>query len=98
MGERGALRALASNGPGECKKAVGIEAADVAGADAAAGMNSDCAVLVQIAERMIGPAAKFDIADLAGRQPAPVAVDNRDVMVGERPAHGAEAARLPRTG
>src|SRR5262245_25570209 len=61
-------------------------------------MHSDLAIFGEIAERMIGPAADFDIADFAGRQAAPVAVDNGEVMIGERPAHGTEAALFAGSG
>ena len=84
--------------PGEHQKSVGVEAADIAGADAAASMHSDLAVFGKVTERMIGPAADFDIADFAGRQAAPFAVDDGEVVVGEWPAHGAEAALLAGNG
>ena len=50
------------------------------------------AVLRQIAVGMIGKAADFDVADLARRQAPAVGVDDGEVVIGERPADGAEAA------
>jgi hypothetical protein len=82
----------------EHQKAVAVEAADIASADAAAGVHADCAVFGEITERMIGPAADLDRADVAGGQAAPVAIDDGDVMIGECPPDGAEAALLAGNG
>jgi len=61
-------------------------------------MDSHLAVFGEIAERMIGPAADFDMADFAGRQGAPFAVDDGEVMIGERPSYGAKTALLAGNG
>src|SRR5262249_15584356 len=78
--------------PGQRQKAVAVERADIAGAEAAAGMDSHCAVLVQITERMVGPAAEFDKAEFARRQAAAVIGDNGEIMIRQRPADRAKPA------
>ena len=73
------------------RKPSAIEHAEIAGADAAAAVDVDAAVLGEIAVGVAGKAADLDLADLARRQPAAVGVDDGEVVVGERPSDGAEA-------
>jgi hypothetical protein len=37
-----------------------------------------------------GQASDLDLADLAGQQPPPAAVNDRKIMIGERPPDGAQ--------
>jgi hypothetical protein len=59
----------------------------------AAAAHSDAPILGNIAVVVIPKAADFDLADFAGRQAA-VAVDDGDVVIGERPADRAMPSRF----
>src|SRR6185437_8774554 len=80
------------------QKAVLVERAEVAGAEAASAVDLYFAVIAEIAVRMIAETAEFDIADFAGGQALAVGIDDGKVVIAERPPDLAETALFARNG
>src|SRR4029079_14866899 len=76
---------------GEAEKAVRIEHPQIARADAAAAGDFHAAVVGEITVIVQSAAADLDLADLAGRQRSAVGVDDRESVIGERPADRPDA-------
>src|SRR5262245_65949549 len=53
---------------GDVQIAVGVEEAEIAGADASPAVDADHTIVRQVAIGIVGTAAELDAADLAGRQ------------------------------
>src|SRR5207237_5909647 len=77
---------------GEVEKAVIVQKSEIAGADAAAAGGRRAAVLGQVAVGVAGKAADLDLADLAYREPPAAGIDDRKVVIAQRPADRAEPA------
>src|ERR1700730_8322914 len=78
--------------PGEMQESVGVEVADVAGANPAATVHPYGAIGIKIAVLVVAQGPDLALAVFPLWETAPLRIHDGQPMVGERPADGTEAA------